>query len=74
MLELSPPVALVVLVRRVDHAVLLHVVVRLEGLPTVLAPERSLPRVLEPVPLELDQLMEGLVAVLALVGPLLGVD
>ena len=65
--------ALVVQGGGVDHPVLLHVVVRLEALPTQITAVGSLPGVLEPVSLELDQLVERLVAVLTLVRPLLGV-
>ena len=65
--------ALVVLVSPVDHPVLLHVVASLETLPADITAEGSLPSVLQAVSLQFDQLGEGLVAVRALVGPLLGV-
>ena len=66
--------ALVVLVSPVDHPVLLHVVASREALPAHVAAEGSLAGVLEAVSLEFDQLVEGLLAVGTLVGPLLGVD
>ena len=48
-------------------------VASLETLPADIAAEGSLPCMLKVMPLELHQLVEGLVAVRALVGPLLGV-